>query len=53
MFIIMSAIKHLALELQREEEELWEGMLEFMEENKELFQQLAKPNNKEVIGYEE
>ena len=49
----MSMIKqHLFAVEEAEEEALYEAFLEFAEENRELFQQLASPK-KEVIGYEE
>ena len=38
----MSLIKNELLRQQEEEQELWETYLEFLSENKELFQQLPK-----------
>ena len=48
----MSLIKQRLHKLEEEEQQqLWEELELFLEENQELFQQLANP--KEVIGYEE
>ena len=38
----MSLIKNELLRQQEEEQELWQSYLEFVAENKELFQQLPK-----------
>ena len=48
----MSLIKSELLRQQEEEQEEFMVYLEWAEENKELFQQLARPWE-EVIGYEE
>lgn len=49
----MSNIKRHLLEVEQEEQELWESYLDWCEENRELFSQLGTPTPEEVIGYED
>ena len=46
----MSLIKQ---HLHEQDEASYEGLMDWLEENEELFRQLAHPNPEELIGYED
>lgn len=49
----MGAIKHYLHERDEEEQMLYEALMDYLEENEEMFRGLSHPNPEEVIGYEE